>query len=126
MTAIAIDLWDKRCGVAISSEWIAFPKDIVKRTDITSWLKKYFSQYESITHIVVWLPYDLYWIDTRQLDKTHKFIEKLSDIFSDKIVVWHDERFSSFQASDWFNDHRDDIAAQCILQSYLDSISFKQ
>lgn len=123
MTYIAIDLWDKRCGIATCREWIAFPKDIIKRTNIISWLKKYFLLHKNITHIVVWLPYDLYWVDTRQLDKTQKFIEKLSVIFSDIVVVWHDERFSSFQASDWFNDHRDDIAAQCILQSYLDSIS---
>lgn len=126
MTFIAIDVWDKRCGIATCNEWIAFPKDIVKRTDIISWLKKYFASHESISHIVVWLPYDLYGVDNRQLDKTQKFIGKLSDIFPDKNVVWHDERFSSFQAGEWFDDHRDDIAAQCILQSYLDSISFKK
>lgn len=123
MTYLAIDLWDKRCGIATCNEWIAFPKDIIKRTDIISWLKKYFSKHDNISHIVVWLPFDLYWVDTRQLDKTKKFIEKLTDIFPEKIVVWHDERFSSFQASEQFWDHRDDIAAQCILQSYLDSIS---
>ncbi len=123
MTFIAIDLWDKRCGIATSKEWIAFPKDTVKRTDLISWLKKYFLSHENVSHIVVGLPYDLYWVDTRQLDKTQKFIVKLSEIFPDKIVVWHDERFSSYQAQEWFDDHRDDVAAQCILQSYLDSIS---
>lgn len=123
MTFISIDVWDKRCGIAISNEWIAFPKDIVKRTNLISWLKKYFKTHD-VSHIIVWLPYDLYWVDTRQLDKTQKFIKKISYIFPDIIVVWHDERFSSFEAWQWYDDHRDDIAAQCILQSYLDSISF--
>lgn len=126
MKYIAIDLWDKRCGIAISRQGIAFPKEVVKRTEIISWLKKYFSSHWDISHIVVGLPYDLYGTDTRQLDKTQKFIGKLSDIFPDMSVAWHDERFSSFQASEWYDDHRDDIAAQCILQSYLDSISFKK
>lgn len=126
MRFLAIDLWNKRCGIATSEQWIAFPKDIVKRTEIISWLKKYFRDIENISHIVVWLPYDLYWNDTRQLEKTQKFITKLSEIFSDKIIVWHDERFTSFQAAELHGDHRDDIAAQCILQSYLDSISFNK
>jgi len=126
MSYIAIDLWDKRCWVAISSQGIAFPKDIVKRTQLISWLKKYLKNSESISHIVVWLPYDLYGIDTKQLDKTTSFIHKLQWTFPEIMVIWHDERFSSFQASEWFKDHRDDIAAQCILQSYLDSISFNK
>jgi len=104
MTYIAIDLWDKRCWIAISRQGIAFPKDIVKRTELISWLKKFFKNSENISHIIVWLPYDLYGMDTKQ-------------------VIWHDERFSSFQASEWYDDHRDDIAAQCILQSYLDCIN---
>jgi putative Holliday junction resolvase len=126
MSYLAIDLWDKRCGIATSNEGIAFPKDILKRTEIITWLKKYFQKNKNITHIIVGLPYDLYGMDTRQLDKTQKFIGKLSDIFPHISILWHDERFSSFQASQGFNDHRDDIAAQCILQSYLDSISFKK
>jgi RNase H-fold protein (predicted Holliday junction resolvase) len=77
--------------------------------------------YIDVDTIIVWLPYDLYGKDTRQLDKTQKFIEKLWDIFPKKTIIGHDERFSSFQASAWFDDHRDDIAAQCILQSYIDS-----
>ena len=71
---------------------------------------------------MVGLPYDLYGKNTIQLEKTQKFIQKLHTIFPDKYIIGHDERFSSFSAQEGFLDHRDDIAAQCILQSYLDMI----
>lgn len=121
MTYIALDLWDKRVGIAYSDMWIAFPREIVKRVDIVSYLKKMLAEHTNIEVVVVGLPYDLYGKDTKQLDKTQKFIEKLRDIFPDYQIVGHDERFSSFEASRDFNDHRDDVAAACILQSYLDT-----
>jgi len=124
MKYIGVDLWDKRVWLAISQENIAFPLIEITRTETVSYLKKYFSENTEISTIIVGLPYDLYGVDTRQLDKTLKFIEKLRDIFSDKEIIGHDERFSSFQAGEWFDDHKDDIAAQCILQSYLDSRDF--
>ncbi len=123
MEYIAIDLWNKRVWLAVSQENIAFPHAAITRTELILYLKKYFSSHPEVSKIVVWLPYDLYGKDTRQLDRTQKFIEKLKGIFSEKEIIGHDERFSSFHASQWFNDHRDDIAAQCILQSYLDSIN---
>jgi len=123
MSYIAIDLWNKRCWIATSSEGIAFPREIVLRPNLISWLKKYCKSNSTISHIIVGLPYDLYGIDTRQLDKTKVFIAKLEEVFPQMVITWHDERFSSFQASEWYNDHRDDVAAACILQSYLDSIS---
>lgn len=121
MRYLSIDLGNKRVGIAISTENIAFPHAVITRVELVSWLKKYFKTHADIEKIIVWLPYDLYGQDTRQLDKTLKFIEKLTNIFPEKKIIGHDERFSSFQAADGFNDHRDDIAAQCILQSYLDS-----
>lgn len=121
MSYICLDVWDKRVGVAVSSAGIAFPKQVVPRTEIISYLKKYFLGVSENLIIVVWLPYDLYGTDTKQLEKTQKFILKLQDIFPDKKIIWHDERFSSFAADEWFFGHSDDIAAQQILQSYLDS-----
>jgi putative transcription antitermination factor YqgF len=121
MNYIAIDLGNKRVGIAISVQNIAFPEAVITRTEVVVWLKKYFKNNKEIENIVVGLPYDLYGKDTRQLEKTQKFIEKLENIFPEKNILGHDERFSSFQAADGFGDHRDDIAAQCILQSYIDS-----
>lgn len=121
MKYIGIDLWNKRVWIAVSNQGFAFARETVGRTQLISYLKKLLIQEWQIEAIVVWLPYDLYGKDTRQLDKTQNFMEKLQTVFPEIPVVWHDERFSSMQASEWFDDHRDDIAAQCILQSYLDT-----
>lgn len=123
MSYLSIDLWNRRCWIAISSQNIAFAHTSIVRTEIISWLKKYLRSNDFITTIIVGLPYDLYGKNTTQLERTQKFIEKLKNIFPGIEVIWHDERFSSFEASQGFDDHRDDIAAQCILQSYLDTLS---
>lgn len=127
MSIIAIDLWDKRCGIATQSMWIAFAGEIVARHEIVSVLKKYFSK-QDYTTIVVWLPYDLYGKKEQQLNKTKKFIEKLQEIFPDKQVVWVDERFTSFSADMtlkqmWNHQNiwqKDALAAAEILQNYID------
>lgn len=121
MNYLGIDLWDKRCGIAISKENIAFPHSELARTELMWFLKKYISQ-ENIAKIIVGLPYDLYGVEIKQLEKTQSFIKKLQSVFPQIEIIWHDERFSSFEASLGFDDHRDDIAAQCILQSYIDSV----
>ena len=123
---IWVDLWDKRCWVAIQIEWVVIPKWVYPRVDIVSELKKIQKDYH-MTHIVVWLPYDLYNIDHHQLKKTQKFIEKLKDIFPDTQIIGHDERLSSFEAQrvsqsiSKTKQKRDDIAAAIILESYLSS-----
>ncbi len=121
MNYIALDVWNKRVGIALSRENIAFAQSVIARTDIITFLKRYFQENKETEDIIVGLPYDLYGKKIIQLEKTQKFIEKLKDIFPEKNIIWHDERFSSFVAQEWFRDHRDDIAAQCILQSYLDT-----
>lgn len=123
MKAICIDLWNKRAWIAIHEWSIAFPKAVVARTELMRYLKKYFNDHTNIDTIIVWMPYDLYGVDTKQLDKTKLFVDKLQDIFPKKHIIGHDERFTSFQAAEWFGDHLDDVAAQCILQSFLDTNS---
>ena len=49
---LAIDLWDKRCWIAICIDGIVFPKDIVLRPKLIKELKKYISNY-NIEVIVV-------------------------------------------------------------------------
>ncbi len=120
MTVVAIDLWDKRVGIAIERENIAFPRDIIPRVEMISYLKKLVAE-EEVSDIVVGLPYDLYGIDTKQLEKTQKTLTKLREIFPDITFHGHDERFSSFAADAWSSEHRDDVAAQHILQSFLHS-----
>lgn len=128
MSAIAIDLWDKRCGIATESLWIAFAQDIVARHEVISVVKKYISKNNYDT-IVVWLPHDLYGKRDKQLNKTKFFIEKLESIFPEINIIWVDERFTSFAADQTLRelgkDHnigqKDALAAAEILQTYLDT-----
>jgi putative Holliday junction resolvase len=128
MSIIAIDLWEKKVGIAIEINNIAFPKKIVSRIELVRELKNIFSENESYDTIIVWLPYDLYWIDNKQLNKTTKFIEKLKLIFPLKKVIWIDERFTTFEAQNInksFKNNKkevDDISASLILESYLNTI----
>ena len=123
---LAIDLWDKRCWLAIELQWIVIPKEIVSRTALIDVVKKYIKEYR-IKVIVVWLPYDLHNRKMRQLDKTKSFIEKLKKIFPDIKVEGMDERFTSFEADNilwemWIKQrkwNKDDISACLILESYL-------
>ena len=121
-----IDLWNKRCGIAIYIEWIVIPKSIVLRPKLISEVRQLIKEY-SIKVIVVWLPYDLYWKNLVQLDKTKAFIEKLKNIFPTIKIEWIDERYTSFEADNilssmWMKDtkwEKDAISASLILESYL-------
>lgn len=123
---LAIDLGDKRCGIAVYLEWIVVPKEIVVRPKLISYVKQLIWEY-NIETIVVWLPYDLYGKDLRQLEKTQKFIEKLKEYFPHINIEWFDERFSSFEADRvlsqmWVTQtqwKKDAISASIILEGYL-------
>lgn len=123
---IGIDLWDKRVGIAVLVQGIAIPYDIVSRVEIIRYLRKLIRE-KWAKVLVVGLPYDLYWLDTKQLDKTNKFIEKLKDIFPEQEVVGYDERFTTIEADatmkkDWNktkNTYKDDISAALILEWYV-------
>lgn len=122
MSYIGLDIWDKRVGLAISRENIAFAQTTIARVELISHLKNILWNNSSIEAIIVGLPYDLYGVDTKQLEKTKKIIQKLEETFPNIAIIGHDERFSSFEAALVDNmNHRDDIAAQCILQSFLDA-----
>jgi len=121
-----IDLWDKRCWVAVCVEWIVLPKGIIERHKLIPHIKKMIVKY-NIKSIIVWLPYDLYWKNLKQLDKTELFIKKIKNIFPYIIIDSIDERFTSFEADIvlnelWIKDknwNKDDISAVLILESYL-------
>jgi len=132
--AIAIDYWDKRCWIAVEMEGIAIPKEICLRVDIINILEKYFLEYKDIDRIVVWLPYDLYWKDLVQLNKTKEFCRELENKFGKKSkkekkykIIWVDERFTSFEADNtlkefWQKNNiwkKDAISAFLILETYL-------
>lgn len=120
MTHIWLDLWDKKVWVAVLVEWISVPKAIVVRTKIVSYIRQLIGEYQ-VTTIVVGLPYDLYGIQQKQLQKTQKFIEKLIEIFPEIRIIWYDERFSTMEAKRDSTTHQDvdDISASIILESYI-------
>ncbi len=127
---LAIDLWNKKCWLAVYIEWIVIPKSIVPRVKLIQELKKLIKEYK-IKTIIIWLPFDLYWKNLKQLEKTNKFIEKLKNIFPELKIEWIDERFTSFEADNilnnlWFDKNKiqkDDISATLILESYLKKAS---
>lgn len=120
-----VDLGNKKCWIAVYFKGIVFPKEIVPRIKIINILKKYINEY-NIQAIIVWLPYDLYGKDLKQLEKTEKFGEKLKQIFPNLTIDFIDERFTSFQADSIINNgikwSKDDISAALILESYLSKI----
>ena len=128
MNYLWIDLWDKLCGLAYTLEWVIFTLPAVKRVEIIKRLQQLIEE-KNISVLVVWLPYDLYGIDTRQLDKTQKFIEKLKNIFPHLEVLWEDERFTTFEAYNIlesgptqkknFKEQKDSLSAFLILESYM-------
>ena len=126
MTAIWIDYWDKRCWVAVEVAGFSMAKEICARVKIMSIIRKYCKEY-NCDEIVIGLPYDLFWKNLVQLDKTKKFIENVKELFPDKEVIWIDERFTSFEADSvlkemWIYNTRnkkDDISAQIILETYI-------
>jgi len=123
---IGVDLWDKRVWIAVYTEWVVLPHDIVNRVEIIRYLRKLIKQRDA-KKIIVGLPYDLYGVDTKQLDKTRVFIEKLASIFPEQEIIGQDERFTTFEAEatqekSWKkmkNSYKDDISAALILEWYI-------
>ncbi len=126
MTALWIDYWDKRCWVAVEVAGFSMSKEICPRVKIMSVIRKYCREY-NCDEIVIWLPYDLFWKNLVQLDKTKKFITNVEELFPKMKVIWIDERFTSFEADSilkemWIyntKNKKDDISAQIILETYL-------
>nr|MDD3720771.1 Holliday junction resolvase RuvX [Candidatus Gracilibacteria bacterium] len=131
MSAIAIDLGEKKVGIAVEINNIAFPKKIVSRIDLVRELREFFKLNLNYDTIIVGLPYDLFGKDDKQLNKTTKFIDKLKEIFPKKNIIGVDERYTTFEAQNINNtflnkkDKVDDISACLILESYLQRVKNK-
>ena len=52
-----------------------------------NYIKDIVANHPEIEKIIVGLPHDLYGNDTRQLDKTLQFIDKLREVFPDQEIV---------------------------------------
>lgn len=127
MNYLSIDLWDKRCWLAYSNLWIIFTLPFVPRVKLVCELKKIILE-KQISKIVVWMPYDLYGKDLKQLDKTKKFVLKLKQILKNIEIIEIDERYTTFESLNtlnelWnkndINEKKDSLSAYFILERFL-------
>ena len=127
---LALDVGDKRIGVAVSDPFFLFAtglKVIVRENDNKALEEiKEICQTYKIKKIVVGLPYNMDGTIGAQAKKTVKFTEKLENDFE---IIYRDERLTSFEAEEMLkkenikytkNKGLVDIKAACIiLQSYI-------
>ncbi len=130
---IALDIGDKRIGVAVSDETntIAFGVCVIERSSIQKDIKQiadYAKEY-NIDKLIVGLPLNLKGKETIQTKKVNEFVAVLKENLSIPLETF-DERFSTMQcekfliSADVSREKRkkvlDKMAAQVILQTYLD------
>lgn len=126
MNYLGIDLWDKRCWLAYSSEWFIFTLPWVARVEIVSAIKKIIKD-KNIQSIVLWMPFDLYGKNLKQMEKTKHFSQKLKEIFPEMDIIEIDERFTTFQSLSILKEsgnkdianQKDSMSAYLILETFL-------
>lgn len=133
---IGIDFGDLRIGLAISDQEnkIAFPLGVIVRENNSYGFNKLKRIIENkpIEAFVVGLPVKSNGNLGQQGEKVLIYMESLKSHFSYKVISW-DERFTTVIAERTLIEGnvkrekrkkvRDEIAAQLILQSYLDHIN---
>lgn len=135
MTRImGIDFGTKRIGVAISDELLLTAQgyDSVQNKSIEQALSEIslLIKQNGVEEIIVGLPLNMNGTESAKTRETAEFVEKLSALVHIPVKTW-DERLTSMQAeramleADLSRAKRrklsDKVAAQIILQSYLDS-----
>lgn len=126
MNYLGIDLWDKRCWLAYSNEWFIFTLPWVARVEIIPVIKKIINE-KDIQSIVLWMPFDLYGKNIKQMEKTKVFWKKLQEIFPQMEIIEIDERFTTFQSlsilkesgSKDIANQKDSMSAYLILETFL-------
>ena len=131
---LALDLGDKRIGVAVSDTTaaIARPLTVIRRESRRSDFQKIGNlvKENEAAEIVVGLPLTLSGIESSRTEWTRDYARDLGDKLNLDIILW-DESFSTADAIENLRDQGKDpkryrnkidaIAAAYILQSYLDS-----
>ena len=135
MRVMALDVGDKRIGVAISDALLltAQPRPTLRRKDIRADIEalRLLAQVNEVDKIVVGQPLHMSGHESPQSKKIARFAEQLHTVLDVPIVFW-DERLTSFAAEQHLEElglnwrqrrqHVDKIAAMIILQNYLDSL----
>mgnify|MGYP001051884931 CR=1 FL=1 len=136
---LAIDYGTKRTGIAVtdSLKMIANGLTTVPTAEIFSFLEEYLAK-EDVEIIVVGLPKKMDNTPSESMKHIEPFVKKVKKKFPNIEVVYMDERFTSVLAQQAMlegglkkKDRQnkalvDKISATIILQSYLESNSFKK
>ncbi len=136
MYLVGIDVGNRRIGIAISDaeKKIAFPAEVIEREKNSYGLKKLkkIIGEKPVDAFVVGIPYRENGTIGQQGEKVLEYIESLKNYFHIKVISW-DERYTTIIAEEVLlsdNIRRekrrqvvDKLAAQQILQSYLDHIN---
>ena len=131
---MGVDYGEKRVGLALSDPLgiTAQPLECIERENdaqVAGELERLIQTHD-IEHVVVGLPVNLSGNDSPQTKRARRFISRLRKNLGVKIETW-DERLSSDEAERALIDmdvrrsrrkeRRDIVAAQLILQGYLDT-----
>lgn len=130
---MALDVGDKRIGIAVSDETniISTAVDVIERKTLKQDIEriKDFTKEYKIGKIVVGLPLTMKGGESIQTEKVNKFIDRLREMINIPVISF-DERLSTVQGerllikADISRRKRkkliDKVAAQIILQTYLD------
>ena len=133
MRILGLDVGDRRIGVAVSDELALFAQGllVLERRNLAAdvaALQEVMSDYD-VSRIVVGMPRNMNGSYGPQADKTAAFMERLERSCNLPCIAW-DERLTTQQAERVLiaanqrrhkrKTVRDKLAAQLILQSYLD------
>jgi putative holliday junction resolvase len=135
MRVMALDVGDKKIGVAISDELLltAQGRPTLRRKNLRSDLEilRRLAMENDVQQIVIGQPLHMDGTPSTQSDRVARFSEELRKVLDLPIVFW-DERLTSFEAEqhleqmgmNWRRrrEHVDKVAAMIILQNYLDSL----
>ena len=134
MRILGLDVGTKRIGVAMSDELLLTTqgRDSIERRNLKSDLDQIYSTIKAndVSEVVVGLPLNMDGTYSAKTKEVIEFLDSLTEIVNVPVKTW-DERLTSVQAertlleADLSRAKRkrlsDKLAAQIILQSYLDS-----
>lgn len=135
---VGIDVGDVRVGLSISDKTkkIAFPLNVINRENNSFGFNKIKKLLEGkeVEAFVVGLPIRSNGVLGEQGKKVLQYIESLKSYFPYEVITW-DERYSTALAEKYLLESKikrenrrkliDKVAAQVILQSFLDNLNKK-
>ena len=133
---LGVDLGDARTGLAVSDElrMLAHPLETIESNSIETVARRIrtITSEKDIECVVVGLPRNMDGSLGKSAEQAERFAEKLTGMINCQVATW-DERLSTVAADRALQaagkktrqtkNIRDQVAAQIILQSYLDRLS---